>query len=422
MNLSDELRATLRVASTVLAWVGLCSCAATNIPALTESPGEPGQALELDDDEQALWRAASRVEKSIECDECGDLLYRNDQLDEYLQAVADRLLDQFTGGPDLEVRVRAVKNPSRNAFVLPNGATYVSTGLFVGMDNEDQLATVLGHELSHFLGRHSLRSTRHAENKRRWSVAFGILAAGAGIDPGTLWSISSIGGYSRELEMEADTLGLQLMIGAGYDPGEAPAVFEKLLAAVDENEPAEAHAYASHPKLRDRLANYRALAADAGRTADLANIRPPVEYSALVDDVFLDNVELEIQGLMREQARHSLERFVARHPADARAYFLLGQAVSGVAAADQEVALGFYKQAISLENAPADAFKAAGLIHRTRGEHTAAADYFFRYLEARPKSVDAPIIRGYLEDATENDGGLTVNRDNRKSAIATVDD
>ena len=273
MLLVDELRVTRRVAITLLAWIGLSSCAATNIPALTETPRAAGQALELAADEQELWRTASRIEQSIACDECSDLLYRNAALDEYLQAVADRLLAQFAGEPVLEVRVHAIKHPARNAFVLPNGATYISTGLFVSMDNEDQLATVLGHELSHFLGRHSLRNTRHTENRRRWSTAFGILAAGAGIDAGTLWSISSIGGYSRELEMEADTLGLQLMIDAGYDPGQAPRIFENLLAAADENEPAAAQVYASHPQLQDRLSNYRTLVADVNNTAQLASIR-----------------------------------------------------------------------------------------------------------------------------------------------------
>jgi predicted Zn-dependent protease len=417
-------RTTLVVASILLAWFGLSSCAATNIPTLTDAPYAPGQALELDDDEEELWHTASRIENSIACDACGDLLYRYDPLDDYLQAVADRLLDRFTGRPGLEVRVRAIKNPSRNAFVLPNGATYVSTGLFIGMDNEDQLAAVLGHELSHFLGRHSLRNKRHTENKRRWSTAFSILAAGAGIDAGTLWSISSIGGYSRELELEADTLGLQLMTNAGYDPREAPLIFEKLLAAADEDDAAELQVYASHPKLQDRLANYRMLVANTESPTRLESIRAPADYSHLVDLVYLDNVELEIHGQMREQARESLGRFIERHPTSARAYFLLGEAVSGVADSDQAAALDFYKTAITLADAPAEAFKAAALIHRSRGEHASAAEYFLRYLTARPLAVDAPIIRGYLEDATERDGGLSANRDDRKDTeiIAPVGD
>ena len=389
---------------------GLSSCATTNVPSLTESESAADQELALYDDEQALWDAAARLEERIECGTCGDMLFRNEALDDYVQAIANRLLSQFDDRAGIEVRTRVIKSPAQNAFVLPNGAAYVSTGLIVLLDNEDQLATVLGHELAHFLGRHSLRRERRLENKRKWSMAIGVLTTGAGLDVSTLWAITSIGGYSRELEMEADNMGLRLMVGAGYDAAEAPIVFEKLLSALQDDESEKPFAYASHPKLQDRLNNFRALMTGYDSPAAPEGIKMPGEYVELIDTVFLDNVELEIEQHMRQRAWISLDRFLARNPDSARAYFLKGKLSAGNPGDGHAAALQRYKKAMTLDRTPAEAYREAGLIHRALGEHTVAAEFFRRYLEYKPDAVDAPIIRGYEQDARASNGGLTVNR------------
>lgn len=116
-----------------------------------------------------------------------------------------------------------------NAFALPGGQIFITYALFSKLENEDQLAGVLGHEIGHVLGRHS--AERIAETEYWQKVTTG---ASVGADMGGL-----VGSYgqqtlltnSRGDELESDELGVMFMIDAGYDPEELIGVMEILKAA-----------------------------------------------------------------------------------------------------------------------------------------------------------------------------------------------
>ncbi len=388
----------------LLTSLGTDSCASTNIPSLLESATPDTQSLQLYEDEDHLWEVSSRLEEKIESN---DLLYRNQQLDAYLQAVSEHILLQATDRPGISARIRVLRNPGTNAFVLPNGATYISTGMLVVIENEAQLATVIGHELTHYLYRHSLKQTRSAENKQKWSAVFGVLVAGAGGDSlggevASLWAAASLSGYSRELETEADSKGLSLTIQAGYDPEEAPKVFENLLTASDEREDDLSYFFASHPRLRDRILNYRSLIDN--RYSQLASsrdlVKKAVEYLDSIDPLILDNVAMDIEYHQWRNAESTINRFLERHPDSARAYFLKGEISRKTPDAERgyEVALSQYHKAMELKGTPAETYKSAGLIYRAQGDHARAGEVFRRFLSERPDAIDAPIISSYLID------------------------
>src|SRR2546426_7325972 len=71
-----------------------------------------------------------------------------------------------------------MSDPTLNAFAMPNGRIYVHSGLLSRLDNEAQLATILGHEMTHVTSRHALRFTRDATNKQ---ILFTVLAVAASI-------------------------------------------------------------------------------------------------------------------------------------------------------------------------------------------------------------------------------------------------
>ncbi|RME63342.1 MAG: peptidase M48 [Alphaproteobacteria bacterium] len=106
-----------------------------------------------------------------------------------------------------------------NAFALPGGYVYISRGLLALMNDEAELASVLGHEVGHV-------TARHAARRQTQSVFGGILGMGVGILTGSseLGRLASQGAqvyllsYSRGQEYEADTLGVRYMARAGYDP------------------------------------------------------------------------------------------------------------------------------------------------------------------------------------------------------------
>lgn len=140
-----------------------------------------------------------------------------------------------------------------NAFVLPGGQICITYALFSKLKNEDQLAGVLGHEISHVLGKHS--SERIASSKM-WQ---GLTTAGSvGADMGGI--VSQIGNGTllkngRGDELESDELGVRFMMRAGYDPEEMIGVMEILKAAAGPNRQPEFAS--SHPDPENRIENIR---------------------------------------------------------------------------------------------------------------------------------------------------------------------
>ena len=147
-----------------------------------------------------------------------------------------------------------------NAFALPGGQIFITYALFSKLQNEDQLAGVLGHEVGHVLGKHS--AERIAESEY-WQ---GLTTAGSvGADVGGL--IGGIGQKTlltngRDDELESDDLGVRFMLRAGYNPEEMIGVMQILKSAAGPNRKPEFQS--THPdpdnrieKIRESIRKYR---------------------------------------------------------------------------------------------------------------------------------------------------------------------
>src|SRR5438067_12758169 len=108
------------------------------------------------------------------------------------------------------------------------------TGLLLQAENEAQGAYVLGHEIGHYVRRHSVQQFRDLRTKAAASVFFTTLAGAAGVGfVGPLIqlpTVSSVFAFSRDNEREAAAVGFELMVPAGYDAHEPPKSGESLLA------------------------------------------------------------------------------------------------------------------------------------------------------------------------------------------------
>jgi len=141
-----------------------------------------------------------------------------------------------------------------NAFALPGGQIFITYALFSKLENEDQLAGVLGHEIGHVIGRHS--AERIAESEY-WQ---GLTTAGSvGADMGSI--VSGIGQNTlltngRDDELESDELGVRFMLKAGYNPEEMIGVMEILKAAAGPNRIPEFQS--THPDPDNRIEKIRA--------------------------------------------------------------------------------------------------------------------------------------------------------------------
>ena len=135
-----------------------------------------------------------------------------------------------------------------NAFALPGGQIFITYALFSQLENEDQLAGVLGHEIGHVLGKHS---NERITDSKYWQTL--IMGAGA-IDMGAV--ASQIGNGTllkngREDELESDELGVHFMLDAGYNPMEMIGVMEILKAAAGPNRAPEFQS--THPDPENRI-------------------------------------------------------------------------------------------------------------------------------------------------------------------------
>jgi predicted Zn-dependent protease len=127
-----------------------------------------------------------------------------------------------------------VADPSINAFALPGGPMFINTGLLRAVDNEAQLAGVMGHEMSHVILRHGTNQASKA-NLIQLPAALAAQMAGKSTMMGQLAQLGiGIGAgsvllkFSRNAETQADLMGSHLMAEAGYDPMEMARFFNKL--------------------------------------------------------------------------------------------------------------------------------------------------------------------------------------------------
>jgi predicted Zn-dependent protease len=142
----------------------------------------------------------------------------------YVQCVAQAITREVGGNWEVVV----FDDPAANAFALPGGKIGVYTGLLKVAENQDQLATVIGHEVAHVLARHS---NERVSQKFAVEQGLGLINAIANPQSGTgqtLMGLLGVGAqygvllpYSRIQESEADTMGLDLMAKAGFDPRES---------------------------------------------------------------------------------------------------------------------------------------------------------------------------------------------------------
>src|SRR5438034_1047717 len=268
-----------RAPSRAIAWVLIASlltasCATRSVPPI----GADGKPFKPESDEVRLWAQAEKEEEALAKKA---KIYDDPLLEEYLGKVGDRLLPdevRAAGGPGF--RFGVMSDPTLNAFAMPNGRVYVHSGLLSRLDNEAQLAMILGHEMTHVTSRHALRFTRDATNKQ---ILFTVLAVAASIGVAVasgsraksgdyvgaavlsqtanailgiglqLAAIAAINGYGRDLEREADQGGMEKLVRAGYDPNEAPKVFQLLLSESKDRGSLETFFFGSHPKLQERI-------------------------------------------------------------------------------------------------------------------------------------------------------------------------
>lgn len=342
-----------------------------------------------DTDEAGLWGLMDREEARMKR---SPLAIRDKELQAYLHDLVCKLNE----GHCPDIRVLPVRTPHFNAMMAPNGMMLVWSGLLLRVDNEAQLAAILGHEMGHYLERHTVEQLRAQKDTAILSTMVGMIG-GVGTFLGQIGLAANMFAFSREHESRADRMGMRLMRLAGYDGREAATVWQNLLDEMKVTGGKDAgksgDIFDTHPVTAGRRDELLQLAGVAGGE------RGEERYRKVIAPLRLGWLQDEIKRGQYEESLVLFDRMLGKEPQDAQVLFARGEVyrLRGEGG-DPERALADLQRASGLADAPAETFRGIGLIQQQRGDQAAAAEAFQAYLAKAPQAPDAALVRGYLAE------------------------
>jgi len=174
---------------------------------------------------------------------------------ESFNQTAQCIVSELTKGMGQNWEVVVFEDKTLNAFALPGAKIGVLTGMMELVDNQDQLAAVLGHEVGHVIARHS---NERASQQTLTEQALGMIGQTeygqnplimAGLGLGAQYGV--LMPYSRTHESEADLIGVDLMAKAGFNPEQSVNLWQKMAQASQGNQPSEF--LSTHPAHETRI-------------------------------------------------------------------------------------------------------------------------------------------------------------------------
>jgi predicted Zn-dependent protease len=253
------------------------------------------------------------------------LVFTDEAANAYLSGIGRSLIPKGLAIEKVSWRFRMLRDPQPNAFALPNGSIYVTTGLMTLIDNESQLAAIIAHELTHVMRRHTYLQNR---SNRKKFLTMNIMSAVGSYAPlsmvgavitivttvAPLIMFATMFGYSRDLEREADLKGIDMMISAEYPPEEMVQVM-KLLDKDIEGENVRLF-YNDHPSLDERikyLSSYLGARAER-KTGKMELHREREGYFQAVLPVMRHDIQLSINAGRFRSAVYLAQRLVDFRP------------------------------------------------------------------------------------------------------------
>lgn len=335
----------------------------------------------------------------------------------YVAGVGHSLVPAWVDRNEIQFNFSIVNDPDLNAFALPDGTIVIHTGLLATLENEAQLATVLGHEIAHVVHKHGYSNYRRAK-KLQW-FALGAAIAGAAIDAdresweGPSWASTlvqlgatlslgaAMNGHGRNLEDDADRIGLNYAIDAGYDPFEAPEVWRIFMRHTGDRNAVANWFFSDHSTHRARIGNLTTEINQfhRGRLDPKKLNRNEQEYARMVARLRRHNAIMDYQRKEYRNAETAFRRILEADPNDAMARLYLGKILWDTRGMDgADAALELMTTAAELDPELADPYREMGFIYYSLGYRESAVAAFQKYVDLAPMAPDATEIRGYVRD------------------------
>jgi len=317
----------------------------------------------------------------------GGVYYLDDDLNAYVSEVTQKLAiaaqTVFPEAPDLPYEIAVLDNNVPNAWALPGGKMAINRGLLVELEDESELAAVLGHEIIH-------AAANHGAAQMSRNAVFGVGAAVVGIaasqsEYGNLINYGSqigsaawMASYGRDDELESDHYGMMLMVEAGYDPQGAVRLQETFVRmSGGQSSDFISGLFASHPPSQQRV--------DANRA--FAEQLPPGGFVG----------------------RERYQNAIAQMTRDAEAYEAEEQAIAALNDGRYDVALSALDRAVKIQPDGGQFWELRGHAWQMKNNNTNAEKAFSTAIDKNPDYFQHWLARGILrkelgrDSAAQND-------------------
>jgi hypothetical protein len=347
--------------------------------------------------------------------------------DEAVTALVRRIGEDLAPAPTdpyFNYEFYVIRDPSPNAFAMPNGHLYVHTGMLARLKDSSELAALLAHEITHVAGHHSIVQYR--------------------IKPGQVFDLIFTGGvitlftqlkYSRELEQEADDRAPAMLLAADYDPHAVPELMEILAQDFEGLQPRMATIWTTHPDPEARLAASLAIVADMPtRARDVAEfdaivyplrlltvrdyIQDDYPYTAIalgesLRDAYPDDLDLRMlvgdawqalgprsefvpEDLTDRDRRRNLRRRIVRTRSERFTEMMATPEGQEAYARNLNYAREVYAGILEANSDYAAAYRGLGEVYEALEQPREAARSYLEYVRRTPEADDRPVIMARL--------------------------
>jgi len=324
---------------------------------------------------------------------------------DYINQLGDKILKPL-GPQPFAYRFFVLQNDVPNAFAIPGGYIFINSGLIEVLDREGELAATVAHEIAHVTARHI--SQRVAQSQKLSLATMGAMLAGIFIG-GPIGSAMAVGGmagavqtqlkYSRNDEAEADRLGLDYLVQAGYDPHFMKQSFNILIKA-SQFQPQGVPTYLlTHPGLQQRV-----LSVDAAIAAreDYSRMRGTGNQQVF------ETIQARLIARWNDQAKAlaHFQRRLDQNPKDATAIYGLGLVYANQQ--DLASAEASFQKALALQPNNVEILTDLAELLYKKGDFNAALDKLGIAAAERPGSIRIEFllarlyqVQGRLEEARD---------------------
>ncbi|MBL0714436.1 MAG: M48 family metalloprotease [Desulfosarcina sp.] len=334
------------------------------------------------------------------------------RLNDYIARTGKRLVPA-THRPQMPYRFEVVNATYINAYAFPGGTIATTRGILLKLDNEAELASLLGHELGHVNARHTAQQMSKAALTQTLVGGASTLAGGQGSIFGDLaGQLGSIGAgallavYSRDNEREADALGLRYMAAAGYNPDGFEGLMDMLRALNRHRANAVELLFATHPMSEERYQNsIKAIHTDyperSGKplyreryqdhTAGLRRIAGAIEA--------MQNGEKEMAGKKYEAAEEQFQQALEKAPRDYTAHLLMAKCQYVQKRYDR--AEQYAREASQIFPREPQAHLLMGFARLDNGKYAEAYNDFESYDRMLPDNPDLLFLKGLAREGMQ---------------------